>query len=958
MAFGFGLLGSPQGKNNNNKNNNNTNGLYEFTPIGKKRSNGETSFQVLHSYPPESNQQQQFTNRRKLFQPLKESNILYNQSPSGLFDETIDDFENSSPSKTPQQFKATKATNTTNLKERYEFNGQENGFAAKQSEETIKELRGENYGWKIKYKELLRSLENMPLSEKEIRVENISLKETLALLNQEIQQLRNENNKLNTEREIPVDQDPNEVHQLKQKINELNNTLLEDDELIRALKQERDGFANELHEIQDFIKHSEVEFDKVVQQEKLNREEIKSLRKTIENLRDGQRNDKASNQIIDSLNEELRNLKEGERGSTKEIRNLEEKISEQAHLIQNLQSTIAEKSKSVNQLESKLETQKSQLHHNSSEERDYNRKVQRLQEELDHKQREIDQFEELIEQLKYENQMLSNNLKVAKDKLSKASGDDLTTRQLQDLNDELNEQLMMEKSQIQRLKNRLKESGQSNDQINFYEAEFEKVKKELDAKSEELQKVKSKLQAVDKDSHSYKNKFVGLQSLIDEKEFTIQNISIKLSQLEKENARLKDKVNKLQSSSDNYNSIHQDNLELEHELSSSKREIDNLMNQIRNLKLHRSHRDDRSDDIERLKEKEAILTDENRWLRQKLDESMVNFNYEELHQDNIELSDRLRKSEFAQALLEEGLSKLEAENNELIETLKYQEHQIESKVNQQILDLKSKLRACDEYIDKLESDLRLENTNHRQLNDLEFQLKQSKELIASHEIKYKALQDELNKRIEKSSNTSEEFLKFQLKSVKGDLESITNKLKSTEERFKSQLNELEENKQITENQLMVVKSKNRDLEKELSFSEQRERKWLNNCKTIGIKYSNLKNLTDKSASPEYIQFLIKESYYFRQRYQDCTLAKRNLIFMYNFVLDRIRNTNIGLDNNNLVITGIYPPPNSKTKLTFKALAKFVLASVILKNRGKQHGKRSEALDSVRTDLKVAKIQFK
>ena len=168
----------------------------------------------------------------------------------------------------------------------------------------------------------------------------------------------------------------------------------------------------------------------------------------------------------------------------------------------------------------------------------------------------------------------------------------------------------------------------------------------------------------------------------------------------------------------------------------------------------------------------------------------------ELYSDNIELLERLKKAESARAAAEKKVSKMEldiADLQEIVEELytrnKFSLHDNEStELKKEVQDLKNKIKASDDYIDELERNLRHSQADNNISEKLQKELTDAYDLVQTYESKMKQLEKEVEK-IKQSpeSSTIEQYVEFQLKLTRDELEKANAQLKSTEEKYKKEI---------------------------------------------------------------------------------------------------------------------------------------------------------------------------
>lgn len=1037
MVLGFGsLLGSPQGRSQAEA------PRPEFTPIGK-RSGSTSSFQVYHSYPQEQKTQTS-PPRRKLFRPLADSNLAAHYShDSGLFDDTVEDFEKLSPIR-PQRSPI--AQRNRRSPDRHDFiTDDSGGIAARQLEETIKELRLENYGWKIKYKELIRSLENMPAYEREVRKENIQLKEKLATLHQHIQQLESQiaelqNNKENIttnnndfrEKDNIIQQLNNKIYELQKQLsseNKLKESQLENEEIIQALKSERNELTAKVSELEDYMKHSEVEFDVVMKQNDEFQERIHELEAAIDTLHQTEATIQQQSQLrentelqLQKLSTELDKQQEMNRLLASKNENLEMDLSEKTDNLKELNNKVLSQAQEINLLETKLDTLNSQFENNTDGNEKLMKNLELLQnkvqtqeasiDELHHEQKTIEnEYKAKIKDLEYENAQLSEEILRIRAKNSQydPEAQHYEINQLKQENTQLKDNVKKYLNNFKELKDKEVEHAH---QIAFYELEFEKAEKENEKLRKEIKLLKAhesefaesevnnrethrKLKEVERANKELIRKLENLQSehAADKEQHYKELAELERVSLSKEKdlARFKAELENLQNSVSEKTELRADNVHLSNQLEASWKEIADLENQLSELRITQNQlksekrtevdyeiesliRKLKNDltDLERENARLKTLEIENIKLKQQADKFLDD---RELYSDNIELLERLKKAESARAAAEKKVSKMEldiADLQEIVEELytrnKFSLHDNEStELKKEVQDLKNKIKASDDYIDELERNLRHSQADNNISEKLQKELTDAYDLVQTYESKMKQLEKEVEK-IKQSpeSSTIEQYVEFQLKLTRDELEKANAQLKSTEEKYKKEITELQTEKQNMDIELLKAKSNNKDLNRQLEALNQELSTMTRNCKRLAIKATEYRRLGKKLDNTDWIEYIQNENYYFKERYRDTNIKARDFKFLYNFTINSIRNSTEVLtnkeDNSNLAKLGIYPEyvnqsRGKRPKLTFAALAKFVLAAVRIRQRTRDQAERYRELTRVRGEVDVARLKY-
>ncbi|KAI5961436.1 uncharacterized protein KGF55_004059 [Candida pseudojiufengensis] len=923
----------------------------QFTPIGKRRAEG---FQVLHKYPSE----EEFNYQRNLINALKDTTNIYSDNDN---DDSTKEFINDY---------IPKKSNRSPLRR---VNIQNTGFGVKESEERIHRLESEALDWKLKFKELFKSLELMN-GDRDLIVENADLKKQIILLEQKIRQ---NSSKEKNHLQESLQKELEEKEEIIEKLKHDTETQLAD--IHASIEQTEQDKQNQLADIHALLEQSE-----------LDKEKLKELQLELE-----QRNQNLSDDDVKRLEKQLKKEREN-------VDELERYVQE---LQQSKNELIRNDEKTINQLNKTIEELKNQR---SSTESNRIKEMSR-QSEIDKSR--IRELERSVQDL--ERQIRSS----MKDLQNSSSSTKELERQLSQKNSQINDL----KSQLSSVKNQL-ESLRTAEDFNTNQ-KIRRLNQELSNEKDTVNKLNQKLQMIHEEEQKNHHSKHQRDKLVEEQKQVINELQSDLKLEIQHSDELKAKIDDLVTKRLNNDNLerHIISLETENEqlLKNHKRldeENENLLEQIKELKTDMKSIISEIDDsksqmqtkIKNLEELCADLEEENNLLRSTKSQP----GNDTLYEDNVELVRKLRSMQRILAELgisdEEELTQFDKKLRQVITAMKDSVKESDSLVNELKRDLKhldnenktliEELRISQEDNKLLSSDLKMVQNENKSLDsDLKIAiedlrglkneinnlqddklldqklLKKDLATLESEKIdlknQIKSIENENSilkkdllftqeqlKKIEQKEGESaiQAYQDFQLDRARNDVNKITEQLK------KVNLNHESELIQLKEEHLKKVKI----LQDQLNESKEDLLKANENYKISSNQLWNIKNkIHGNNDTTSKIRFLRDESNYFKIRYKETVLKRNDFEFLYNFFINQIKLSPFSIDDNSKFIKlGIYPNYTrgdvKKTPPTFKTIAQFVLAAIRLKKRTENVKNKFEHVNKIKNKLDFARSKYK
>ncbi|KAI5954669.1 hypothetical protein KGF54_002445 [Candida jiufengensis] len=903
----------------------------QFTPIGKRSSNG---FEVLHSYPSDD----RINYQRNLIHPLKDTTNNY--------------FDNDDSTKESINEYIPKKYNRSPIKE---INIQNTGLGVKESENIIQTLRGELLSWKLKYKELFKSLEQFN-GDKELLVENADLKKQLIILEERI-------------RQSSTDDKRHHIDKLQMEIKKL-------EDIISELRNENKSQLTDIHELLD--------------QSELDKQDINELRMNLQ-----QKNQESNSSEVQKLEDLLIDEKRNADDLLKQIEEIklvkEQSSQKDKRTIDQLNTIIEDMKKTqsisnnsqIHKLERQSELDKAKID-------DLKQSIIDLEQQLQGLLKESKNDNKLIHDLRSQISKKNSHIDSLTTKLSSlelqldsiiSNQDFNTNHKIQQLTDQLNN----EKQRVNELNRKLESAYKEREDT--YEAKYHKDHL-LEEQKQTINKLKSELEIEVQHSNNLKVKINNLTT----KKFEKEELESHFISLENENETLRKDLKK----SDVYcENLLEENTEM-------KADIKTLIKENENSKLQMQST------IEKLEHDIIDLEDENRLLRSAKQQP----GNDTLYEDNVELVKKVRSMQRILGELgisdELELTQFEKELKRVISTMKNEVKEGDSVINQLKKDLShahneremliEDLKTIQDENNLLSSDMRVIRNENKSLNsDLKSALDTIKELqneLANSQDNRLLNQENLKKDL-KSLEQENNELKRQIKLLENEKSNLEKDLSFSQEQFKKieqnegespiqayhdfQLNQARSdyNKLMEDYKKAMVDhdSKVVNLKEEHLYKIKKLQDKLNVSNEELLKANgDIKMLTDQiwkikskihggNDSSNRVRFLRDESNYFRIRYKDTSLKKNDFEFLYNFAINQIKLSPLPIDDDSkLIKVGIYPNYNKgtvKTKPpTFKTIAQFVLAAVRLKNRADFGKSKFLHVEKIKNKLDFARSKYK
>lgn len=906
----------------------------QFTPIGK-RNRGK--FQVLHSYSaahlPELNTQ------RSLFHALKDKHL--DPVEMSTFDETEHSIrEDALPIAFAREIHKERNTDFENT-----------GLGVKELESIIKSLRADNLNLRLKYKELLNSIQ---LDDRDIYAENLELKLRLKMMEND---MRSNNGNVNTEKnDHTIKMLQKEVAQLKQdnqrlkdareyeaqKVDDIVNKAREDNRIVEQLEKqmqhEAAKYEDEIHQLQQELSQTE---SKLISLQKQNDDIIKS--------RATERDVKSETELRNLIKENSV-LTERLADSEHEVKMLSKKLQLHVGALEDGRERISQLEEKNHKLNNQLQKQSRELHDlqfskNNDFESARNRETQRLQQQVDSLEVEISQCSKrLVEmQKKYDlaNEDLSHERMHAEN----------LEKEVNDLEAQLRE-VKLNQTEVS-----LRSVKESQDATN----EMDKLRRELAEKDIDLEELEVRLVANEKrlDEVLYELK------LLDEDYAKVNKINDELKDaLYQANEELKElKTHDKNAESDFINELRFKVRQLQEQISDLQDEKDEL---IANAK-----EDDRlyKDNVQLVKMVEELQKSLND-LGMSSPEELTQFEMN-LKRDLADKNQKIKRGDEVIYKLESKLERAELDKKTLENELRLGQREVEilqedvKALQEELRILRTKLKDSEQVLlmsdDKL-LDAKAELKNWIRAEDsMQDELKRLREDLKLSQDTIKVLQEQLQgQKSSEPSPTITDYMEFQLKSTRKELTEARKSIDELKEKHASDIMLAKEDASSKEQTLQLTIN---DLKNKLLIKSQEHDRIVAESARLASKMSNFHGNLKIAQDYERADFLKNESIYFKQRYRDTHYRAADFEFLYNFAMDKIKKSKFKDDESvKLAKLGLYPGyvirKEERPQLTFKTLATFVLAAVKLRRRTAQEKLRYNQLLRVKAELDATRLRLK
>lgn len=864
----------------------------DFTPIGKRRQN--TKFQVIRGHNADENR----PSNRNLFHTLKDSTNIHYDSGDISFDDTTreweDDIEKQAPNR-PHKRTPRQETVFKNI-----------GLGVNQVEIRMQELEKEALDWKIKYRELLRLVEQIEGDSGMIEA-NAELRSQLKLMQERLRQ--SEKNSHAEKYLLELEHKDKMINKLIEDMermerefvshNNADNAELKHERL--ELKQKLAIYEEKLREYENLAKFESSEKQKQAQEDS---QQIKKLNQLI----------KENDQIYKAELEHLKSL----------LENAEIKL----HTAQREVDTLKEKAGDTSQV-------RKHFHADLNELNDFN---QELRKQLDSQTKKLKQLQADLDALMRTNQDLLHQVEYERNKSNDLAND---ARKSNMDNWSFVNKLDKEKERVRDLVNELHMAQRAIERGKKEQAEMKTLLKE--ALSKNAENTHSNVDAVrmdelKKENSQLQSKVKELASHCQDLEVEVDSLTTKLKSKEKVSLEQEAHIQKLEE--ENFHlAVHQDNLastneSLQNEAEKMKRDIQRCLQEIDKLENINDVEADKR--VSQLLSNEHALKEEvvslSKLATQLKDELEI---LKERDQDNKDVFDDnrelVRKLKEMQRILEDlGISS--KEELEIFET----------NVRDRIMSMKSDLKDSDFHVRRLEDEL---TKSHEEVKFLQ-------DIVVNKEEALKSMESLLNSDKKENESAIQAYQEFQLKKAREELNEITEQLRNTKLDSDAEIAKIQNS---YNDKVKELKEQLSDYKAQLSNTTKDYRKLTD--KLLEYK-TNLKSVEDM----ERLKYYNNGWQYFKHRYRDATIKALEFKFMYEFAIDQIKSSRFKLnDDSKLAVVGLYPEyvgGSTKPKLTFKGVATLVLATIKLRKRTKFEKNRFRDLNKWRKELDDGRTKFK
>jgi chromosome segregation ATPase len=792
----------------------------------------------------------------------------------------------------------------------------------------------------------------------------------------------------------------NYIRSMESKINDLEQSLHQKDQAIHELNQRVATLAIKDGEIESSasslkLKNQQIEDLqlKLSQHHELRLQNQQTLQE-LENLKQEFSQLKVENDRLSRTNLELSHATRSREDDTfliqKKLRQAEDQVKQLEREIQDLNKTNGD----VSFWKSKYDAIENEFQSLDSHQRDYKLEISNLKSEISHltnklnvANREINKKDQTLksqEEHVTDNEALNKTLRKKIESLqfelqqSHNEESDLRTQinelirlksslHSQDVIDRYVEEGTALKLQISKLKSeleftKLQLSNQNDnndnfseltDRLRFYEAEYEEMKNKLD---ESLMKGRTL-----------------------EQEISLQQIQI--STLENENKTLHSKArttdfDKSTFLLENNDRLQKTNQKLEEENRSLKGKLDSVNIDVE--RLRRSVSENQQHNNSYLSSEVDRLLNENLQLKRLIEQKNS-------YSRDYQLNDGSQTKDYVIKSLEEKLASLEFERDKLvretnaskrsnnstdeirirkleleIDDLRREKGMEHNDLNAKLRDLELSQRRKSETRDgsaiqsllelQLQEAIRAKDNVDKQLTDHRTRNSELQQKISLLEAEKREMERDNSESRTKLESTNDEKNKLQAK-----VQELNDAIKTISERstsMNSVIEKLQQEKALHD-KFENLNIKNTDELSKIMLEKLQLQKELETLKKP--KPSTKDSLMTKQLQNELI--------YYKARMKDIMYNSNDLQVMHSFIMGCIKNSNrvLHCEIDNFVKCGIYPDYTATTikpKVSFKVVAKFVLAGIRIKNRYKKAEKRRQQLLELRTQIEIGKIKIK
>lgn len=776
---------------------------------------------------------------------------------------------------------------------------------------------------------LLIELEESKDDYRRLQGNNSELRERLDTIERKHEDLQREYEALNLKIQHTNSQSNHEVEELYNELAGKKQQLNESENAVSNLKRELSTANDELVSLQGEITHWRSKYQ----------------------LAENDSNNE-SRQILEDLNlakEEIRSLKtklrdlEFEYNSIKRSENVESgEVSRLTSKIENLLNELKDKDKEEYNLRSQINALIKKAQSNLKEDSS-----------LKFYQDQCESFKNKEVKLKEELRKLEIEIIELRQQLSHSSGVNDNLKKLQVENRELRHQLDHSASVNDHIKRLQGENREINDKLDYYEEEYARLERAFKKAEEDLQAEQRKYEQRIK-QFEFENK-----QLIDKIKNTHVNNSASHSALDELEALTRRKLE------GEKQQLIGENDSLKYELSMLKRELD--MERTLREQQHIQH------------QKQQQYTDSRdprsypSFPAMPMTPTTPTSNYHHLMEDKDDaIRDLQKKTRRLEQLINEKDSTIDTleikiremdranklsylvDDEQRTDLFKLKSNQA-SKIK--ILELENEsLQSEIEYFKKKLDEAKISSTSESIVALLEKQLKDSK-----------SKQEELSNKLKISNEVDWKLEKVQKEN--GQLVELISNLEASESMYKSENSHLEIRTKTLTQELNKAKANCSKLADKIR--EMRQQEDLQNHQEANYKFKKVQELQFKNSELERKLRTLETKFqsttptsvtkenelkYYKAKLYDVNLLANDLKVMKEFIMSSIKNSNQYLKDDIIKLTkcGVYPDysamKNHGKKLTFKVLAKFVLAGVRIKNRYERAEKRKLQLFELKSDI--------
>lgn len=790
----------------------------------------------------------------------------------------------------------------------------------KRQQDNASKLQEENINLRVRLATLSKYLGDKPQDTRDLIDQNIELKQTMMQMNSKLDSLNSyikelEDHSLETNKENQFNQ------QLQQQLQHNNsnwNLQLKNAEMVSQnyksevedLKHDNEVLSSQTQKLQTMIDQLNQENDQ------LNRE-IDQLHQDIE-LKDEQHQNSEKHLVSDLQNE---------------LSDLQMQIREKDSMIDELEDAINQLKLENQDLEQNMRLLKQNLQSLSNHEQDLEHEISKLKGQIKNLQsselKMIDENEALenqVSKLRHQIQQdesyiteLRNHIEELQDRISKQHGDNDYIDSLEKERRKLYDQLSSSEDQVLKLERSLNDAR----------LEIKSLLKLKDNKDDSLLRYKELSESLQRDIEQLKHGLRDQNRLINEIEELKSQLRKSPTPVTQSNPYLEQELKRLSRKND----------ELQHVVDSMTMSSEsNLKDVVRENNKLKQILESREDDIERLSQKIHDLTrdskmnmfnedDEKLEMMKEIGKLKQKINLSNIEKDNLKEEYMMKLSIIRRQLQNES-------NSSIIGALEDKLEQTLRSKDEMLINLSNKQQELDELTLK-NSKLGKEN---KELEKIMFALEENETRLDSENKKYLRDIQDLKSKCQrlmvkvKEQPENKDSLQMRLDDANQEIDLLTSKYVDLRRNLTEKIDKLETSKRQLKTKLMEISDRAPQLPTPVSSPRPKS-----NIEEIEVKLLRLKLHENQMKMKDLQNY---------NKILNTSITKTNQL---------IRENISKLDDQILDTSASDMFEKSRRKISFRVLAKFVLANVKLQNRLKEQALNKQYQSTLSKQLKWEKL---